>query len=220
MNQELTLVIGNKNYSSWSLRPWLVLRQFDIAFKEVRLPLDTPEFYQNIHHYSPSGRVPVLTHGDLIVWDSLAILEYVNEVFLKGRGWPSAVAARAVARSISAEMHSGFNHLRAECTFNCRRRLADFRVTPPVQRDIDRIGQIWRSVRESHAAEGPFLFGEFSIADAMYAPIVLRYLTYGIRVGAIEQDYCNAICALPAIQAWLADANAEAEVVAKYEKSA
>lgn len=212
MTDVLSLVIGDKNLSSWSLRPWLLLRHFDIAFDEVRLPLDTPEFYRRIPHYSSSGRVPVLQHGELVVWDSLAILEYVNETFLGGRGWPTDAAARAVARAVSAEMHSGFTALRTQLPMNCRLR-SKIALDANAQRDIERVTALWRNTRARFGANGLFLFGEFSIADAMYAPVVLRFVSYDIEVGVIERDYMNALLALPALQQWLADAAIEVAAV-------
>ena len=215
-NDALTLVIGNKNYSSWSLRPWLLMRYFGIAFDEVRLPLDTPEFATGITRWSPSGRVPVLHRGDLVVWDSLAISEYVNETFLDGRGWPSDPAARAVARAVSAEMHSGFQALRDELPLNARRRVRNFVVSPHARRDVDRITRIWRECR-ARAGTGPHLFGAFSIADAMYAPVVLRFQTYGVEIGEVERRYADAMLALPALKEWLAAAEAEGQALPKYD---
>jgi len=203
-----TLVIGNKNYSSWSLRPWLLLRQHGVDFDEVRLPLDTPEFYAAIGTYSPTGRVPVLRVDDLVVWDSLAILEYSNERWLDGAGWPRHIAARARARSVSAEMHSGFANLRAQCPMDCVKR-STAPVSAEVLRDIERIGALWRDCRARHGAEGPFLFGQFGIADAMYAPVALRIVSYAIPIGPVERDYVDALLALPALREWLSDADAE-----------
>lgn len=203
-----TLVIGNKNYSSWSLRPWLLLRQHGVEFDEVRLPLDTPEFYAAIGKYSPTGRVPVLIDGELVVWDSLAILEYSSERWLAGAGWPQDAGARALARSVSAEMHSGFQNLRTQCPMDCMRRSND-PISAEVQRDIERIGVLWRDCRARHGAGGPFLFGSFSIADAMYAPVALRIVSYGIAVGPVERGYIDALLALPALREWLSDADAE-----------
>ncbi|MEO8670588.1 MAG: glutathione S-transferase family protein [Tahibacter sp.] len=202
-----TLVIGTKNRSSWSLRPWLLLRHAGVAFDEVRLPLDTPEFYTSIGKYSPTGCVPALRDGDLLLWDSLAICEYVNERFLDGAGWPADIVSRARARAISAEMHSGFSALRNQCPLNCTLRT---RVVPDAQsrRDIERITTIWRECR-ALVTQGPFLFGTFSIADAMYAPVVLRFVSYGIPVGPVESDYMDAMQALPALQQWQAEAAAE-----------
>ena len=203
-----TLVIGNKNYSSWSLRPWLLLRHHGVDFEEVRLPLDTPEFYATIGNYSPTGRVPVLRVDDLVVWDSLAILEYANERWLGGAGWPQDREVRALARAVSAEMHSGFQTLRTQSPMDCVKR-STAPVSAEVLRDIERIGVLWRDCRARHAAAGPFLFGEFSIADAMYAPVALRIVSYAIPVGPVERDYVDALLTLPALREWLADAEAE-----------
>jgi len=217
MNEKLTLVIGNKNYSSWSLRPWLLMRHHGVAFDEIRLPLDTPEFVSGVARWSPSGRVPVLHRGDLVVWDSLAICEYVNEVFLDGAGWPREESARAVARAVSAEMHSGFQALRNAMPMNCRKRLRHFEVAQDVRRDIARITQLWRDCRARYEAGGAFLFGALSIADAMYAPVVLRFRTYGVALGDVEQRYADAVLGLPAMREWLAAAEAEGLPLPKYD---
>jgi glutathione S-transferase len=210
MPRAITLVIGNKNYSSWSLRPWLLLRQFDIAFEEIKLPLDTPEFYQRLKAYSPAGRVPVLVDEAVHVWDSLAICETVSESLLEGRGWPADRAARAQARAISAEMHSGFSALRTALPMNCRKRQPSTQLSADVAKDIARIVSIWRDARQQHAAQGDFLFGKFSIADAMYAPVVLRFVSYGIALESTAASYAETILALPALQDWLSDAETEA----------
>ena len=218
MSSALTLVIGNKNYSSWSLRPWLLLRHFGIAFDEIKLPLDTPEFYTRIAEYSPTGRVPALIDGDLRIWDSLAICEYANENYLAGRGWPSDLKTRAAARAISAEMHSGFTALRRDLPMNCGKRAPDFVPGDEARRDIERVRRIWRETRERFGKSGAFLFGDFSIADAMYAPVVLRFVSYGVRTEGIERDYADAILALPAMRAWLADAAEETERSEAHER--
>jgi glutathione S-transferase len=205
-----TLVIGNKNYSSWSLRPWLLLRQFNVVFEEIQLPLDTPEFYERLKAYSPAGRVPVLVDGDVHVWDSLAISEYINEQFLDGRGWPAERAARAQARAISAEMHSGFSALRNALPMNCRKRQSSATLTAEVAKDIARIASIWQDARKQHAGQGDFLFGDFSIADAMYAPVVLRFVSYGIALDSTAAAYVETILALPALRDWLSAAATEA----------
>jgi glutathione S-transferase len=212
-----TLVIGNKNYSSWSLRAWLLLRQYDVAFDEVRLPLDTPEFARDVARWSPSGRVPVLHHGDVVVWDSLAIAEYVNETFLDGRGWPRDAQARATARAVSAEMHSGFQALRKTLPFNCRMRAKQFVVPADAKRDIDRIARIWHECRARFANRGAFLFGEFSIADAMYAPVASRFRTYGVAIGDVERAYADTLLELPAMREWFASAETEGHALPKYD---
>jgi glutathione S-transferase len=203
------LIIGNKNYSSWSLRPWLLLRTFGVAFRELKLPLDTPEFEARIGDYSPSRRVPALHDGDVRLWDSLAIAEYANERWLGGRGWPADLAARAYARAISAEMHSGFTALRREMPMNCRKRVTSRVFGADAAQDIARVQAIWRETRRQHGGSGRFLFGAFGIADAMYAPVVLRFISYGIALGGAEQEYADAIVALPALQEWLAEAATE-----------
>lgn len=215
-----TLVIGNKNYSSWSLRPWLLMRHHGVAFDEVRLPLDTPEFASDIARWSPSGRVPVLHRGDLVVWDSLAICEYVNETFLDGRGWPADREVRATARAVSAEMHSGFQTLREALPFNCRRRAPVNAMSGEARGEIERIMRIWRECRARYGAAGPFLFGAFTIADAMYAPVVLRFRSYVVALGAVERTYSDSMLALPALGEWLAAAEAEGMPLPKYDKIA
>ncbi|HKE46653.1 MAG TPA: glutathione S-transferase family protein [Rhodanobacteraceae bacterium] len=217
MSDTLTLVICNKNYSSWSFRPWLLLRHHGIAFDEVRLPLETPEWNGSIGRWSPSGRLPVLHRGSLVVWDSLAIAEYVNENCLDGRGWPRDATTRAIARSISAEMHSGFQALRDSMPFNCRLRAKNFVVPPDARRDIDRITHIWRECRARAAGEGPFLFGGFTIADAMYAPVVMRFRTYGVATADVERRYVAAVLDLPAACEWTAAAEAEGLALPKYD---
>lgn len=204
MSAKPVLVVGSKNYSSWSLRPWLVLRQYGVAFDEIVLPLDTPEFHERIRNHSPAGRVPVLHDGEVRVWDSLAIAEYANERWLGGRGWPADAAARALARAISAEMHSGFAALRAELPMNCRKRVKDHPAGKQAQTDIARVKAIWRETRERFGKDGPFLFGAFGIADAMYAPVVLRFVSYDVALDPVERAYADTILALPAMQDWLA----------------
>ena len=172
---EPILVIGNKNYSSWSLRPWLLLRHFALPFREIRLPLDTEEFHRRIGEYSPTARVPVLRDGDEVIWDSLAICETVNERWLAGRAWPAEEKLRALARSAAAEMHSGFADLREQLPMNCRRTPAPPHWDARAERDIARVQQLWRQLRAAGAASGRFLCGEFGIVDAMYAPVCLRF---------------------------------------------
>lgn len=205
----LTLVIGNKNYSSWSLRPWLVLRVFAVAFRELKLALDTPEFDARIGAYSPSGRVPALHDGGVRLWDSLAIAEYANERWLGGRGWPADLAVRAHARAISAEMHSGFTALRRELPMNCAKRVSAPALSADAAADVARVLSIWHEARTRFAAHGAFLYGAFSIADAMYAPVVLRFRSYGIELDPVARAWSETMLALPALQEWLADAAAE-----------
>jgi glutathione S-transferase len=213
----LTLVIGNKNYSSWSLRPWLVLRQAGIPFEEVRIPLYRPESTAALAVWSPSGKVPALHDGDIRVWDSLAICETLNERFPEHNLWPADAAARAVARSVSAEMHAGFDALRQNMVMNIRGRYPNKGRTPECLADIERILAIWTDCRARFGGGGDFLFGRFCIADAMFAPVVLRFQTYGVALAGAARDYADAILALPALQAWVADAEAETERIEKFD---
>jgi len=214
----LTLVIGNKNYSSWSLRPWLVLRQMGVPFTEVRIPLYRADTLAELAAWSPSGLVPLLQDGELKVWDSLAICEYLHERFPEQHLWPADPAARAVARSVSAEMHSGFGALRQAMSMNIRGRYPGKGRTPECLKDIERILAIWVDCRARFGAGGEFLFGRFGIADAMYAPVVLRFQTYGVALEGVARDYADAILALPALHAWVADALAETERIEMFEK--
>lgn len=213
-----TLIIANKTYSSWSLRPWLAMKHVGIQFAELRIPLYAPDSEQRLRELSPSGRVPVLKADDLTIWDSLAICEYLAEQFPQHKLWPDDVAARAVARSVSAEMHAGFTALREHMPHNCRKLYPGHGRGPGVQEDIDRICAIWRDCRARFGANGELLFGRFSIADAMYAPVVNRFVTYGVEIDPVSAAYMRAIQALPALQQWIADARAEKEVVAGYEQ--
>ncbi|MBD1937929.1 glutathione S-transferase family protein [Microcoleus sp. FACHB-68] len=213
---ELTLVIGNKNYSSWSLRAWLAVKQAGVDFTEVRIPLQTPTSQQEILRYSPSGKVPFLQHGEVRVWDSLAICEYVAEQFAPAF-WPENPAARAIARSISAEMHAGFPNLRENMSMNCRARLPGKGMETGVREEIDRITAIWRECRQNFGSGGDLLFGHFTLADAMFAPVVSRFVTYDVKLEPVAKDYADAIWALPAMQEWVAAAQAEPEVIAHYE---
>lgn len=214
---QTTLVIGNKNYSSWSLRPWLAMKQFDCQFNEIRIALYTPESSSQIRQYSNSGKVPVLLHGNQSIWDSLAICEYLADEFPKLQWWPRDKTARAVARSISAEMHSGFQSLRQNMPMNCRARFPGKGITPEVQKDIDRITTIWHDCRQNFGNRGSMLFSEFTIADAMFAPVVLRFITYGVQLDSIAQDYTQAVLMLPAMQEWLKAAATEPEIIPAYE---
>lgn len=212
---QLTLVIGNKNYSSWSLRPWLAMKQGGVDFKEIRIPLDTPNTYQQIRRYSPSGRVPVLLDGDLPIWESCAICEYIAENFAP-QLWPKDAKARAIARSVSHEMHAGFMNLRMQMPMDCRGRYPGEGMKLEVQADIDRIMTLWRNCRQTYGASGPMLFGQFSIADAMFAPVVSRFITYEVKLEPISQEYAEAIWKLPAMQEWIDDADHELEELDRF----
>ncbi|BAZ16930.1 glutathione S-transferase domain protein [Calothrix sp. NIES-4071] len=212
-----TLIIGNKNYSSWSLRPWLLMKQFGIEFNEIRIPLYQTETQSQISQYSDSGKVPVLIHNTLTIWDSLAICEYLAETFPNLNLYPQDKTARALARSISAEMHSGFQHLRQNMPMNCRASKPGKGMTQEVQKDIERITNIWRQLRRQFFQEGNMLFGKFTIADAMYAPVILRFKTYGVQLDSVCQDYSGAILELPAMQQWLEAAENEQETISASE---
>jgi glutathione S-transferase len=216
---DLTIHLGNKNYSSWSLRPWLLLKQAAIAFDEVVIPLYRPDSKAAVLAVSPSGRVPALTDGDRLVWDSLAICEYLHENFPGLSLWPRDPAARALARAVSAEMHAGFLELRRQLPMNLRRAPSPpSSMTPAAQADIDRVAAIWRDCRRRFGAgNGDFLFGRFTIADAMYAPVVTRFRTYIVPLDREAEAYCATILALPAMQEWLAAARAEPMVVEAFE---
>ena len=218
MQETLQLVIGNKNYSSWSLRAWLCLEQAGIPFEEIRLPLFTEQWKREIARHSPSGKVPVLRHGQRRLWDSLAIGEYLHETFSAAPGWPADPDARAVARSVSAEMHSGFQALRDRLPMNCRRRFPGFRPPSDAEQDVRRICAIWRQCRAAFGADGPWLFGQFSIADAVYAPVALRLRGYCIALGNAEDEYVRTVTALPAIRRWVAAAEQEPEIIDAYEQ--
>ncbi len=205
----LTLYLGSKNLSSWSFRPWLALRQAGIAFEEVVIPLDTPATKAKILERSPSGRVPALKDGELLIWDSLAILEYVNELAPGAQLWPASREARAVARAVSAEMHSGFAALRQHLPFHFAESLLGRARPPEVEQDIARILEIWSDCRARFGQGGPFLFGAWSAADAMYAPVVSRFLTYGVELSGVPAQYAQAVRALPAWKVWGDAARAE-----------
>ena len=214
----LTLVIGNKNYSSWSMRPWLALRANRIAFDEVFIPLYTGEAdKKKILGFTRSGKVPALVDGDVTIWDSLAIIEYAAERFAETRLWPEDRASRAHARSISAEMHSGFAALRNECGMNLHRPVGAIALSADARADIARIQQIWIECRARYGKSGPFLFGTFGGADAMFAPVVHRFRTYAIEVAPGVQDYMDAMMSLPAFQEWTRAALAETLVIEKFE---
>jgi glutathione S-transferase len=208
----LTLVIGDKQLSSWSLRPWILLRHLGLPFEELRLPLDTARFRDEIGRWSPTGRVPVLLDGELRVWDSIAICEYASEL-AGGAGWPEDRSLRAVARSVSAEMHSGFQALRNAWSMQATSRGIDVPPTPDVAADVNRIDAIWSDCRTRHGRHGPWLFGDrYTIADAMYAPVVLRFITYGARLSETAGRYRDHVLADPSLQDWIRGAGHEVAV--------
>lgn len=211
-----TLVIGSKNYSSWSMRAWIGLRHAGIEFDEIAIPLDASDTRERILAHSAAGLVPVLKDGGVTVWDSLAILEYVAENHPEKHLWPEDAAARAHARSISQEMHAGFGALRQACPMNCRRRFESFDLSPEVEADIARIQAIWAECRERYAEGGDFLFGHFTNADAMFAPVASRFMTYGVTLDATSRAYVDTLVAHPPMHEWC-EAAALEPVIEKYE---
>ncbi|HTH09234.1 MAG TPA: glutathione S-transferase family protein [Acidovorax sp.] len=217
----LKLYIGNKNYSSWSMRPWVLLRQAGIAFEEVRVRFDSfeanSEFKRAIGAVNPTGKVPVLVHGDLVVWDTLAIAEYVAETHPDKKLWPTDPKARARARSICAEMHSGFTALRSNCPMNIEAHLPDtgallWRDKAGVRADVQRLVDMWTALLDEHG--GPLLFGEFTVADAYFAPVCMRLHTYGLPVPTHIAAYVDRVRALPGVKAWIDEALAEKDFLA------
>lgn len=213
---EFTIYIGNKNYSSWSFRAWLMLKQVGVAFDEVVIPLYLPGSRAEILRHTPSGKVPALAHGEVTVWESLAIGEYLAELFPKARLWPEPPAVRAVARSISLEMHAGFQELRRHFPMNMRSTF-DRPIIPEIQGDIDRITAMWRDCRQRFGKGGDFLFGQFGIADAMYAPVVSRFRTFKVALDSETEAYAAAVAAWPAYQEWLAAARKEPMIIERWE---
>ncbi|HEY2731762.1 MAG TPA: glutathione S-transferase family protein [Polyangia bacterium] len=206
----MRLLIGNKNYSSWSLRPWLLLEQLGIPFEEEKLSFNDPTFSARVRALNPAGMVPVLVDGDLAVWDSLAIVEYVAEKFPDRGVWPAAREARARARSVCAEMHAGFPDLRSRLAMNCELHLPLAVLDTSTRRDVARICDIWADcARFAEGVEGPFLFGRFSAVDAYFAPVVRRFVTYEVALPQAARRYIATIDALPAMQAWVTAARAE-----------
>lgn len=212
----LKLVIGNKNYSSWSMRPWLVMTAFGIPFEEVRIALGQPDTSSRIVQHNAGGKVPVLIAGDMTIWDSLAICEYLAEQFPDKGLWPRDVSARATARSICAEMHSGFSGLRSAMWMNIRASFPGKGRTPEAQADIARIGEIWEDCLRG-VGRHQFLFGEFSIADAYFAPVVMRFRTYGVWLPPALQAYIDRVAAHPAVAQWMREAIEEPERMEKYD---
>lgn len=214
---DLTLIIGNKNYSSWSLRPWIFLKQNQIEFKEKRVALFTETTHQELSQYNSGFKVPVLKDADLLVWDSLAILEYVSEKYPETNGWPQQPGARAMARSMSCEMHSGFFNVRNELPMNCRKTFENISFSADAEREIERIKSLWRQCRTRFGEGGEWLFGKYSIADAMFAPIALRFKGYNIPLSGIEGSYVNSVLQQPDIIAWVEAGKLEKEVIGEDE---
>ena len=214
MNKPL-LVIGNKNYSSWSLRAWLMLKHADVDFDEVRIPLFIEGYKEKLLAYSPAGKVPVYRDGELRVWDTLAIGEYLYEAH--PQLWPADQAARAHARSISAEMHSGFTALRKSMPMNIRARGRQVEISPPLEVDIARIKTIWRELRQQYAASGPWLFGQRSMADCMFAPVAFRFQTYGVTEAGPVEQYVHTVTHDVLVQPWVQASELEQEVITSSE---
>lgn len=212
------LIIGNKNYSSWSLRPWLLMKESGIDFDEHRIALDTPETAKQIAEFSTAGKVPVLLLDDTTVWDSLAIAETLAERWPEKQLWPEDAAERASARAICAEMHSGFHYLRDCMPMNCRAMGRKVAIPDELGADIDRIIAVWSECHKLYGDRGGWLFGRFSIADAMYAPVVLRLRTYGINLPESAGFYPHRLLESEAMQEWLAAAECEIEVIEADEK--
>lgn len=209
----MRLIIGNKNYSSWSLRAWLLLAASNIDFEEIRIALSMETSSAEISRYNKAGKVPVLHDGELVVWDSLAICEYISEGYLEGKGWPADKEARALARSCCAEMHSGFFTLRERLPMNCRAENRQVPVSADLQKEICRIDDLWSEMRTEYGGGGKWLFGEFSIADCMFAPVVFRFSTYQIPVSEESREYMQTVLSHPKIQLWLAAAREEEETI-------
>lgn len=199
---KLHLVIANKNYSSWSMRPWLAMSMAGLPFNETVIPLDTPETKATIAQHSKAGRVPVLHHGKITIWESLAILEYLAEAFPNKHWWPKLMAAQAMARSVASEMHAGFSALRNACPMNLRRAKKPVPMSQAVLADVARIEGLWRDCRTRFGKGGKFLFGRFCNADAMYAPVVSRFDTYAIPARPDTRAYMDSVMATPAFKAW------------------
>lgn len=214
---KLTLIIGNKNYSSWSLRAWIFLKHFDIDFEEKRIPLFTDTTDDELLKYNSNFKVPVLLDGDLIIWDSLAILEYLSEQYLSDNGLPGEANKRAVARSVSCEMHSSFLNVRNDLPMNCRKSFKNFQPSQQVEAEIQRIKSIWKQCRTQYGDGGKWLFGSYSIADAMFAPIVLRFNTYNIELAGIEKEYSQTVLNQKNVIEWIETGKKEKEIIASDE---
>lgn len=209
----LQLIIGNKNYSSWSLRPWILLRHYKMEFEEIRIPLFTETTDAQLRPFFSNHKVPVLVDNTSNIWDSLAIMEHLNDKFLQGIAWPRSYPARAHARSVSAEMHSSFNAMREALPMNCRKFFPEFALNEAVLEDVTRIQELWRFCRNHYGQEGKYLFGDFSIADAMFAPVVLRFAGYDVKLCEVSQSYAETMLRHPDIEQWIADARLETEII-------
>jgi glutathione S-transferase len=217
MSTDLHLILGNKAYSSWSMRPWIAMKAMGLQFRETVLPLFEPGTTEAIRQYSPVGKVPVLVHGGITVWESLAILEYLAEAFYDKPWWPTDPHARAVARAVASEMHAGFQPLRQHMSMNVRKTFVPAPIPAEVQDNIARIQNMWNDCRAKFGAGGPFLFGAFSNADAMYAPVVTRFKTYGVALTGAAKTYAETMLDFAPMRQWYAEAAQEKWVIPKYE---
>lgn len=213
MATDLTLVIANKTYSSWSLRPWLAMTHFNVPFEEIVIPLHQDATSVEILKHSPAGKVPILHHGDITVWESLAILEYLADAFYDRVWWPTDPHAKAHARAIAAEMHAGFGAMRGAMNMNLSKVYPAHTWADDVNKDVQRVQAVWRDARGRFGSGGDFLFGDFSIVDAMYAPVVTRFKTYSIEMDDVSSRYADAVLGLPAMQKWTAEAAEEPWVI-------
>ena len=211
------LIIGNKNYSSWSLRGWLAVKQAGVDFEETVVNLGAPDFKQQLREHSAAAKVPVLIHGERLIWDSLAMIEYLAEIAPKAGFWPEDQGNRAHARSVAAEMHSSFGAVRGAMPMNLRKDLAGKGRGPGVDQDIQRITEIWRDCRDRHADKGDFLFGPWSAADTMFAPVVTRFRTYVVELDPVSRAYADAVLGTDRFREWETDALKESWVVAEDE---
>ncbi|MCC3862069.1 glutathione S-transferase family protein [Pseudemcibacter aquimaris] len=205
---DFTLIIGNKNVSSWSLRGWLAVKHSGVDFEEILIRLRPTWNQEELDALTPASKVPALKRGDMYIWDSLAIAEYMADLYPEKKYWPADVNVRGHARSVSAEMHSGFVPLRSIMPMDCLNSYDTPEMTPELEKDINRVMDIWTECREKYGDQGPYLFGEYSIADMMYAPVVFRFKAYGIELPEIIQDYCNSMLSHDDIKAWLDDCDA------------
>ena len=215
--KDLTLIIGNKNYSSWSLRPWFYMQQLGFEFDEIRIPLFTPDMERQLEPCFSDSKVPVLIDDGFSLWDSLAIMEYLANKFPENVSWPASVKARAIARSVSCEMHSSFSALRNEIPMNCRANFHDMPLSPEANHDIDRILAVWRRCRRQYGQDGPWLFGRFSIADAMFAPIVIRLKSFNIPLEGIEAEYAEVVYHNQHVRRWMKQGCEETEIISACE---
>jgi len=210
---KLTLVVGNKNYSSWSLRPWIFLRHHKVDFEEKWVSLFVDTTAGELAEYDSNYKVPILKDGELVIWDSLSILEYVSEAYLENKGWPEDRKARSLARSISSEMHSSFINVRNELPMNCKKKFENVKLSQGAKREIERIKALWRKCRSEYGSDGEWLFGAYSIADAMFAPIALRFTGYSIPLAGIEENYVESVLKHPGIVEWVEAGKQEAEII-------